>query len=270
MATICLIGCGAMGGALLRGWLAHDLPHQFHIVERAALSDDLSVAPNVHAVEDVGQLPKDLAFDMVVVAIKPQQLEELRDLLGRIVSEGTTLLSVMAGTAMVALGRVTPDSCPIIRAMPNLPAAIGQGMTVAVADTNVSADHKNLASELLSAAGEFAWLEDEALMDTVTAVSGSGPAYVFYLTEALAEAGKKLGLPDELAEQMARQTVIGSAALMASKESTSAATLRENVTSPNGTTAAALEILMKDEGLASLMAEAVKAAEKRGQELSGI
>jgi pyrroline-5-carboxylate reductase len=177
-------------------------------------------------------------------------------------------VSIMAGQTLATLSGLLPPGAAIVRAMPNTPAAIGRGITVAVANAQVSAAQRTLAHRLLAAIGAVEWVADEALMDAVTAVSGSGPAYVFLLAEAMAAAGVAAGLPAELAARLARETVAGSGELLHRSE-LDPAILRQNVTSPGGTTAAALEVLMSPQGLAVLMQEAVAAATRRSRELAG-
>jgi len=187
--------------------------------------------------------------------------------LARLAGPHTLLLSIAAGRRLEGLARHMAAGAAIVRAMPNTPAAIGLGVTVAVANANVTKAQRALADELMGAVGEVLWVEDEALLDPVTAVSGSGPAYVFLLAECLAEAGRAAGLEAELADRLARATIAGSAALLEQSDMSSA-DLRRNVTSPGGTTAAALEILGGPEGLQTLMTAAVAAATKRGRELA--
>jgi pyrroline-5-carboxylate reductase len=184
------------------------------------------------------------------------------------VGKGTLVLSIMAGRTIGFLEKALPAGTAIVRAMPNTPAAIGRGITVAVANANVSAKQRRQASDLLAAIGAVEWTRDEALMDAVTAVSGSGPAYVFLLAEAMAKAGVAAGLPVALAERLARETVAGSGELLHRSE-LDAATLRRNVTSPGGTTAAALDVLMGPGGFDELLAKAIAAATRRGRELAG-
>ena len=172
----------------------------------------------------------------------------------------------MAGRSLTFLQSLLPRETAIVRAMPNTPAAIGRGMTVAVGNTHMTSQQKSVADRLLTATGAVEWITDEALMDAVTALSGSGPAYVFLLAEALARGGVAAGLPKELAERLARATVAGSGELL-NRASDDAATLRRNVTSPGGTTAAALEVLMSKDGLEALMEKAIAAATRRSREL---
>ena len=197
--------------------------------------------------------------------MKPQMFREAGPGLRGFVGPGTLTLSIMAGATIAAISEVCGGS--VVRAMPNTPAAIGRGITVAVPAGNVSADQRALADSLLHATGTVEWVDDEALMDAVTAVSGSGPAYVFLLAEELARAGVAAGLPAALATRLARETVSGSGELLHRSELASAK-LRENVTSPGGTTAAALEVLMGADGMQSLLTRAVAAATKRSKELA--
>jgi pyrroline-5-carboxylate reductase len=262
--TIVLAGAGKMGGAMLTGWLARGLdPGDVAVVEpqpsdeiRALTARGVRINPPA---EDVG------AVVALVIAVKPQMFREAGPALRRFVGPNTLVLSIMAGTTMAALAEVCGGS--VVRAMPNTPAAIGRGITVAVPAANVSAGQRAMADTLLRATGTVEWVDDEALMDAVTAVSGSGPAYVFLLAEELARAGVAAGLPAALATRLARETVSGSGELLHRSELDSA-TLRQNVTSPGGTTAAALEVLMGESGMPSLLTRAVAAATKRSKELA--
>jgi pyrroline-5-carboxylate reductase len=199
--------------------------------------------------------------------LKPQVAGQVIPALAPLVSASTVVVSIMAGRTLHFLGETLTPSCALVRAMPNTPAAIGRGITVAV-PKSASAAQRELADRLLRATGTVEWIDDEALMDAVTAVSGSGPAYIFLLAEALAHAGTAAGLPSSLAEKLARETIAGAGELM-HLSALDAATLRENVTSPGGTTAAALAVLMGPNGLAPLMKKAVAAATKRSRELGG-
>jgi pyrroline-5-carboxylate reductase len=210
--------------------------------------------------------PKDIgAAATLVVALKPQTFVEAGPHLKPFAGPSTLVVSIMAGTTIASIASVCGGS--VVRAMPNTPAAIGRGITVAVAANNVSASQRAVADALLRATGSVEWVEDERLMDAVTAVSGSGPAYIFLLAEELARAGVEAGLPQELATKLARETVAGSGELLHRSELASA-TLRQNVTSPGGTTAAALEVLMGPDGMASLLTRAVAAATRRSKELA--
>ncbi|MCK7475249.1 MAG: pyrroline-5-carboxylate reductase [Rhodopseudomonas palustris] len=257
--TIVLAGAGKMGGALLTGWLAQGLDGCNVAVLEPAPSDDIA-ALTERGVR-FNAAPQDLGtVDALVIAVKPQMFREAAARLKAYVSPSTLVVSIMAGITVSAL----QDACggAVVRAMPNTPAAIGRGITVGVAAAEVSAGQRSAADALLRATGAVEWVDDEQLIDAVTAVSGSGPAYVFLLAEELARAGVEAGLPEQLAMKLARATVAGSGELLHRSE-LDAATLRKNVTSPNGTTAAALDVLMADDGLRPLMIRAVAAAKKR-------
>src|ERR1700675_565857 len=261
---IVLAGAGKMGGAMLTGWLARGLePAQVSVIEPHPSAEILALAAkgirlNPQA-KDVGNAAT------LVVALKPQMFREAGPGLKPLVGPSTLVVSIMAGTTIASIAQVCGGS--VVRAMPNTPAAIGRGITVAVTANNVSASQRAVADALLRATGSVEWVDDESLMDAVTAVSGSGPAYVFLLAEELARAGVEAGLPEELATKLARETVAGSGELLHRSEA-AAATLRQNVTSPGGTTAAALEVLMGEGGLQSLLTRAVAAATRRSKELA--
>ena len=262
--TIVLAGAGKMGGALLTGWLAQGLDGCNVAVLEPAPSDDIA-ALTERGVR-FNAAPQDLGtVDALVIAVKPQMFREAAAQLKAYVSPSTLVVSIMAGITVSALR----DACggAVVRAMPNTPAAIGRGITVGVAAADVSTAQRRTADALLRATGAVEWVDDEQLIDAVTAVSGSGPAYVFLLAEELARAGVEAGLPEQLAMKLARATVAGSGELLHRSE-LDAATLRKNVTSPNGTTAAALDVLMADDGLRPLMIRAVAAAKKRSEELA--
>ena len=203
----------------------------------------------------------------IVIAVKPQTAPEAVPPLARYVGKNTLVLSIMAGRTIGFLEKALPGAA-IVRAMPNTPAAIGRGITVACPNGKVSARQRKLASDLLAAIGTVEWANDETLMDAVTAVSGSGPAYVFLLAEAMTKAGIAAGLPADLAATLARETVAGSGELL-HRSPLDAATLRQNVTSPGGTTAAALAVLMGPGGFDELLTKAIAAATRRGRELAG-
>jgi pyrroline-5-carboxylate reductase len=211
-------------------------------------------------------LPKEVGeVDTLMVAVKPQSFREAGASLKPFVGKSTLVVSIMAGTTIASLEKVCGGS--VVRAMPNTPAAIGRGITVAVAAKKVSATQRAVADALLRATGSVEWVAKESLMDAVTAVSGSGPAYVFLLAEELARAGVAAGLPVELATKLARETVAGSGELL-HRSDQSATTLRQNVTSPGGTTAAALEVLMGTDGMQTLLTRAVAAATQRSKDLA--
>ncbi|HEY6995813.1 MAG TPA: pyrroline-5-carboxylate reductase [Xanthobacteraceae bacterium] len=264
--TILLAGAGKMGSAMLEGWLALGLsPDHVAVLEPQPTSEISALAqrglrlnPALDAVGDVAA---------VVVAVKPQVAPEVMPMLAPLVGGDTVVVSIMAGRTLAFLAAALPGAA-LVRAMPNTPAAIGRGITVAVPNARVSAEQRALVDALLSAVGAVEWVADEALMDAVTALSGSGPAYVFLLAEAMARAGAAAGLPPTLAATLARATVAGAGELL-HRSPLDAATLRENVTSPGGTTAAALEVLTAQGGLAPLMTRAVAAATRRSRELAG-
>ena len=260
--TIALAGAGKMGGAMLTGWLAGGLDANRVVVVEPFPSDDIKAL----AAKGVRLNPQDAgAADTLVVAVKPQMFREAGPALKKLVGPSTLVVSIMAGTTIAALEEVCGGM--VVRAMPNTPAAIGRGITVAVAAKNVSTAQRATADALLRATGSVEWVDDESLMVAVTAVSGSGPAYVFLLAEELARAGVEAGLPAELATKLARETVAGSGELLHRSEQDSA-TLRQNVTSPGGTTAAALDVLMGSDGMEKLMTRAVAAATQRSKDLA--
>jgi pyrroline-5-carboxylate reductase len=260
-----LIGAGKMGGALLDGWLNFGFdPGRIMVIEPQPTPAMSALgARGLHLNPNAAQLAGAAA---VVIAVKPQAAAEALAAAAPSIAASTVVVSIMAGRTLLSLANGLPRGCPLVRAMPNLPAAIGRGITVAVARGANPQQHK-LAGDLLSATGTVDWIEDESLMDAVTAVSGSGPAYVFLLAEALALAGIEAGLPPELAEKLARETISGSGELLR-QTNVDAALLRENVTSPGGTTAAALAILMGQNGLVSLITRAVAAATDRSRQLA--
>ena len=264
--TLVLVGAGKMGGAMLEGWLALGLAaDKIAVLEPQPTSDIAALAGRGlrlnPAPRDIGEAAA------IVVAVKPQTAPEAMPALAPFVGGSTVTVSIMAGRTLRFLEGALPRAA-LVRAMPNTPAAIGRGITVAVANARVSPPQRELVHALLSAVGAVEWVEDEALMDAVTAVSGSGPAYVFLLAEAMARAGAAAGLPPALAATLARATVAGSGELLR-RSPLDAASLRQNVTSPGGTTAAALEVLMGKDALEPLMTRAIAAATKRSRDLAG-
>lgn len=257
MDTILLVGCGKMGGAMRAGWLEAG--------RRVAVVEPGPHAPE-GAVATPDALPADLRPAAVVLAVKPQEAAKVLPAYARFAGSAV-FLSIMAGTTISRMRALLGEAAVIVRAMPNTPAAVRQGITVACPGPGVSDAQRALCTDLLGAIGAVAWVEDEALMDPVTAVSGSGPAYVFLLAEAMEQAGIAEGLPPELARRLARQTVAGSGALLAASAE-DAAQLRKNVTSPGGTTAAALAVLMAEDGVPALIRRAVEAATRRSRELA--
>ena len=262
--TILLAGAGKMGGAMLTGWLSGGLDRR----RVAVIDPHISAEITALAAKGVALNPDATTAGQVetlIVAVKPQMFREAGAKLKSFVSDKTAVVSIMAGTTIASLEEVCGGA--VVRAMPNTPAAIGRGITVAVAERSVSASQRGIADALLRAIGVVEWADDETLMDAVTAVSGSGPAYVFLLAEELARAGVEAGLPEALATKLARETVAGSGELLHQSELASG-TLRQNVTSPGGTTAAALGVLMGEPGLRELMIRAIAAATKRSKELA--
>lgn len=265
---IVLAGAGKMGTALLAGLLQRGLDRSLvHVqdpqpaAEARALLDRHGIA----ATASVANLPSPPA--VILVAVKPQVMDEVFPPLAHLAGPDTLVISIAAGRTIASFARHLPTGTAIVRAMPNTPAAIGRGITVCTPNRSVTPEQRALTNELLSAVGEVAWVEDETVLDPVTAVSGSGPAYVFLLAEYLAEAGQKAGLSEALANQLARATVTGAAELLRQSD-LPPSHLRENVTSPGGTTAAALAVLMADDGLGPLLAKAVAAATERGRTLA--
>ncbi|MGE0651943.1 MAG: pyrroline-5-carboxylate reductase [Alphaproteobacteria bacterium] len=263
-----LVGCGRMGGALLQGCLARGIvtADAVTVVEPAEAARAEATTLGVRAVADVGDAAA-AAPDLILVAVKPQVVDAVMPAYARFAGR-SVFLSIAAGRTTASFERLLGDAAAVIRAMPNTPAQVGRGITALYATGRVDAGGRDLAAALMGAVGEVVWLADEAQMDAVTAVSGSGPAYVFHLIEALAAAARAAELPDDLAEKLARATVTGAAEL-AFQSSEPAGRLREQVTSPGGTTAAALDVLMGEGGLTDLMTRAVAAAAKRSKELAG-
>lgn len=262
-----LIGAGKMGGALLEGWLKRGLNPASVFVQDVALSEAMRAFARDHGIvaSNAPELPAPPA--VILIAVKPDAtgvlLPEVEPMLG----EETVILSIAAGRTLESLSRDLPDTVAVVRAMPNTPASVGQGITVCIANANVTPEQKRECDALLAAVGEVVWVEDEALLDPVTAVSGSGPAYVFLLAECLEAAGIRAGLPQDLARQLTQATVAGAGELLR-RSHLEPAELRKNVTSPNGTTAAALDVLMSEDALKDLVRRAVAAAAKRSGELS--
>ena len=265
--TLVLVGAGKMGGAMLDGWLALGLDLAKVAILEPAPSPEIvalqargvRINPPAGAITDAS---------VILIAVKPQVAADVVPALKALVRPGTVAVSVMAGKTIRFLEGALGGGTAIVRSIPNTPAAIGRGITVAVPNAKVTAPQRALADALLSGIGAVEWVDDEGLIDAATAVSGSGPAYVFLLAESLARAGAAAGLPPDLAARLARATVSGSGELL-HRSPLDAATLRQNVTSPGGTTAAALGVLMAADGLDPLLAKAVAAATKRSRELAG-
>jgi pyrroline-5-carboxylate reductase len=265
--SLILVGAGKMGGSMLEGWLKVGVNPKGVTVVDPRLSDEMTrfcsdkgIAINPSSVSPA---------DVLVLAIKPQMLEGAATDLNGYLGPQTLIISILAGKTIGDLKARLPAASAIIRAMPNLPASIGRGATGAAGNAEVSEKQRRMADALLASNGIVEWLSSEDLIDVVTAVSGSGPAYVFHLVECLAEAGAAAGLPRDLAERLARATITGAGELLFQSD-LPPGTLRQNVTSPGGTTAAALEILMADpNGMKALMRDAVAAAKRRAGELAG-
>lgn len=267
---ILLLGCGKMGSAMLSGWLDEGLKADaVHIVDPYLdnIKKDFTDLATSQLHETIETLPYKLSPSIVILAVKPQMMDEALKALSSLDLSNSLFLSIAAGKTITYFeDRLGQDSA-IIRAMPNTPAAIGKGITVCCANRLASEDQVDTCTTLLSTVSVVEWIDDETLIDAVTALSGSGPAYVFYMAEAMAAGGEAIGLSPELSKKLARHTVSGAGALLeASDERTSK--LRENVTSPGGTTAAALDVLMSEEGLARVVRRAMKEAKARSKELA--
>jgi pyrroline-5-carboxylate reductase len=263
-----LVGCGKMGGAMLAGWLDKGLdPKQVTIVEPSEEARAAFRQKDVNAVASEDELAEDFAPRVVLLAVKPQVMGDVLPPYRRFAGPDTVFISIAAGKTIAFFERHLGGDAAIVRTIPNTPAAVGRGITGMAANAQVDETQKMATADLLSAIGETVWLDDESLIDVVTAVSGSGPAYVFYLIECLAAAGASAGLPPEQAMRFARAVVCGAGEL-AYRDSAPAEQLRRNVTSPGGTTQAALDVLMATDGLEPLMTRAVRAAAERSRELA--
>ncbi len=261
---IALAGFGHMGSALAEGWTKAGLIERLDILDPASKSCSISNAHLYALPEDF--LKNAATWDVLVLAIKPQVLDDFLDGFEQVPPPTLPILSILAGKTIMDVSHKFRVN-PIIRAMPNTPSSIGKGMTVACADRKTNAGHRQMAKDLMSATGLFAWADDEGFMDAVTALSGSGPAYVFYMVEVMAKAGIAAGLNADFAMILARQTVIGASALLDTQPNKTPEELRRNVTSPNGTTAAGLSVLM-DGRFETIMQETIARAKARSKELS--
>ena len=266
--SLLLIGCGKMGGSVLNGLLKNGFSAQnIRVAEPNETIRNTLTQKGIASITDAAEL-KNFRPDIVFLAVKPFLIEQVIDSVKPFTDNGAAVLSIIAGRQIDWFKEKLGKNTVIFRAMPNTPAAIGKGITGVTFSDSANDRHKQIVQKILNSCGEVVWLDNENQIDAVTAVSGSGPAYVFYLTEALTQAAKTLGLSDENAEKLAKATVLGSAGLMA-ESSEAPAILRQNVTTPNGTTAAALEILMNPQtGFEPLLTQALKAAEKRSKELA--
>ena len=262
-----LVGCGKMGGAMLEGWLSSGIAGGGVVIVDPTGATAFDGRPGVSVIADGKDLPDTLNPEFVVLAVKPQQMDALLSEYSRFAGPDCVFLSIAAGKTIDYFESHLGREAVVIRAMPNTPAAIGQGITVACPNANASAAQAAIAEALLRAVGEAVSVDDEGLIDAVTALSGGGPAYTFLLMEVMAKAGVAAGLPEDLAARLALVTVAGAGQLaLASDEPP--AKLRENVTSPGGTTLEALKVLMRDgDGLPDLMVEAIAAATRRSREL---
>jgi pyrroline-5-carboxylate reductase len=265
MAKLLLVGCGKMGGAMLEGWLSRGLATSDVIVAEPAEAMRPS-KPGLRCVASSGDVAE--TPETVVLAVKPQSMDLVLPDLRRFADAGAVFLSIAAGKTLKYFGAYLGVGAKVVRSMPNTPAAVRQGITVATAARAVSEAETQRCHRLLEAVGQVLWVDDEALLDPVTALSGSGPAYVFLLVEAMAAAGAKLGLSPEMAMQLARATVAGSGELLR-QSAEPASQLRVNVTSPGGTTAEALKVLMADNGIQPIFDKALAEASRRSRELAG-
>ena len=265
-AEIVLVGAGNMGGAMLSGWLKNGIDPAGVLVIDPGASDAAKARFAEAGVRHVAQAPDDIEAGLLFLAVKPQVMEAVLPPLKSVVGEGTVVVSVAAGKTLSFMSTHLGDVA-MVRAMPNTPAMVGRGVTGAYANGKVSADQRGRVHALLAVSGPVEWVASEGDIDAVTAVSGSGPAYVFYLVECMAEAGRKAGLPADLAMRLARETVAG-AGEMLHQSPDDPATLRKNVTSPGGTTAAALSVLMAEDGMQPLFDSAIAAAKRRAEELA--
>lgn len=267
MKKVLLVGCGNMGAALLSGWLDEGIDSQsLIVVDPSESSRVITSKLGVHHVESSAHIPTGFQPKIIVFAVKPQVTDIVVPAYNIQLDPGAIFVSIVAGRSISYFEGILGNSKRIVRAMPNTPASVRRAISVACANANVSNMDKKICDEALRAVGKVTWIENEGLLDAVTAISGSGPAYVFFFIECLAYAGEKLGLPKDLAMDLARSTVVGSGEL-ARISGDSIAELRKNVTSRGGTTEAALKVFMADGGLSYLMTAAVKQAEKRSREL---
>lgn len=261
-----LVGAGNMGGAMLNGWLNAGTDPAAIVVIDPKPSEAMAARLASAGVRCESAAPEGMTAGILMLAVKPQIMDAVIEGLTGLVGPNTVSLSVAAGKTLAYFEERLGGA--VVRSIPNTPAMVGRGITGAVANAAVSAEARAEIEKLLSVCGPVEWVEDEALIDAITAVSGSGPAYVFYLAECMAEAGRKCGLPADLAMRLARATVTGAGELM-HQSPDGAATLRQNVTSPNGTTAAALAVLMAEDGIQPLFDKALRAAADRSRELAG-
>ncbi len=264
---VVLIGAGNMGGAMLSGWLKSGVPGSAVVVVDPGPSPAMLATIADAGASHVTAAPAGLKAGVLFLAVKPQVMEAVLPAVKSVVGPQTVVVSVAAGKTLAFLEKHLGEAA-MVRAMPNTPAMVGRGVTGAYANARVSAEQRDGVNALLRVSGPVEWVPSRSDIDSVTALSGSGPAYVFYLVECMAEAGRKLGLQADLAMRLARETVAGAGELL-HQSPDDAARLRQNVTSPGGTTAAALSVLMAEDGMQPLFDEALAAARKRAEELAG-
>ncbi|QRM56263.1 pyrroline-5-carboxylate reductase [Sinorhizobium sp. BG8] len=264
---IVLVGAGNMGGAMLSGWLKSGVPGSSIVVIDPAPNPTMAKVIADSGIRHEAGAPEGLKAGVLLIAVKPQVIDQVLPPLKSLVGPETVVVSVAAGKTLANLRAHLGDAA-MVRAMPNTPAMVGRGVTGAYASAGVSDGQREFVHSLLKVSGPVEWVDSEADIDAVTAVSGSGPAYVFYLVECMAEAGRKAGLKADLAMRLARETVAGAGELLYQSPD-DASRLRQNVTSPGGTTAAALAVLMAEDGMQPLFDAAIEAARKRAQELAG-
>ncbi len=269
LSKLLLVGCGKMGEALLTGWLKQGFaPEQITVVEpKEKTSETLKNSYGVKFITSPNIFNSSNRPDVIIFAVKPQIMDEVVQNYNSFNDKETVYLSIAAGKNIAYYEKMLGAETSIVRAMPNTPASVGRGITVCCPNVNVSKKQISICEDLMKSVGEVIWLKDETQIDIVTALSGGGPAYVFLLTECLSNAGIEAGLPEKLAKRLARATVIGSGELL-HRSIEDPSTLRENVTSPGGTTAEALRILMAKEGWQSLMNDAIMAATKKSRNLN--
>lgn len=264
---IVLVGAGNMGGAILRGWIDKGIDAQKIFVSDPNVSHEFEQYLNDHHISYAASVPQNLTIGCLVLAVKPQMMSSVLPTLSDMVRSDTIIMSIAAGTSISVIKEHLTNGL-VIRAMPNTPAMIGRGVTGLVAEKPIDENLRADIAELMAACGLVEWVDNEDMLNSVTALSGSGPAYVFYLTEVMAAAGRELGLDEKIAMRLAKETVSGAGELIRRSED-EPTQLRENVTSPGGTTAAALNVLMKDSAMSALFANALRAAKDRAEELSG-
>lgn len=263
---VVLVGAGNMGGAMLRGWIKNGIDPTNLFVSDPGLSGEFKVYLDKHSIRYGAAMPEGTKASVLVIAIKPQMMEKVLPSLAGSADDETLIVSIAAGTTISKMKSFL-TSGKIVRAMPNTPAMVGRGITGIAADEGIDASSRDRITKLLEVCGPVVWLDDETQIDAVTALSGSGPAYVFLLAECMAEAGRKVGLDGDVAMKLACATVSGAGELMRQSDQ-DANVLRENVTSPGGTTAAALSVLMAEDGMQELFDAAIAAAKLRSEELA--